>query len=173
MVEGAEAVRRALGRPMPRAEVAAVRQVAARAVGLSAELRQVRSVRLVPGGGLKMHEGTATHRGHTLLKHVGLRPKQLAKRFKTEPRLKFSSSFTDRQAAETAVAKAIQDSQQVIVVWLASPLPGLLIQTDAGTVVGKSMARDGTIISTSKVRVALRKESTMLGYYVKTAYPTP
>jgi hypothetical protein len=134
---------------------------------------ELRSVRLVPGGGLKMHEGTATHRGHTLLKHVGKRPKQLTRRFKTEPKLQFSSSFTDRATAETAVAKAIQDNHQTIAQWLASPWPSLLIQTDVGAVVGKSVARGGTIIRTSRVQVALRKEGTVLGYYIKTAYPTP
>jgi hypothetical protein len=134
---------------------------------------ELRSSRLVPGGGLMAHEGTATHRGHTLLKHVGQTPRQLAKRFKTEPYVKWSSSFTDRATAEAAVAKAIQDNPQAITAWLASSLPSLRIHTDVGIVVGRSVAKNGTIISTSKVRVALRKENTVLGYYIKTAHPTP
>jgi CDI toxin RNase A-like protein len=134
---------------------------------------ELRSVRLAPGGGLKIHEGTATHRGHTLLKHVGKRSKQLTKRFKNEPWLQFSSSFTDRATAETAVAKAIEDNHHAIATWLASPLPTLRIQTDVGSAIGISVARSGTIISASKVRVALRKEDTVLGYYIKTAFPTP
>jgi hypothetical protein len=133
----------------------------------------LRSSRLVPGGGLAAHEGTATYRGHTLLKHVGETPSQLAKRFETEPWLTFSSSFSDRAVAETAVAKAIQDNPQAIDAWLASKAPSVVLHTDVGIEVGKSVAKDGTIISTSKVRVILKKEETMLGYYVKTAHPTP
>ena len=134
---------------------------------------ELRSVRLVPGGGLKAHEGPVPQRGHTLLKHVDKTPKQLARRFKTEPWLQFSSSFTDRATAETAVSKAIQDNPQAIAYWLASNAPGLILQTDVGIVVGKSVAKNGTIISTSRVRVVLRKENTVLGYYVKTAHPPP
>jgi len=134
---------------------------------------ELRSSRLVPGGGLMAHEGTATHRGHTLLKHVGKTPKQLAKRFKTEPRLKLSSSFTDRTTAETAVARTIEVNHQAIAGWLASSQPSLRILAEIGFDVGKSLEKDGTIISTSRVRVVLRKEDTMLGYCVQTAYPLP
>jgi hypothetical protein len=135
---------------------------------------ELRSSRLVPGGGLAAHEGgSATHRGHTLLKHLGKEPEQLARRFETEPWLTFSSSFSDRAVAETAVAKVIQDNPQAIEAWLASKAPSVVLQNDVGIEVGKSVAKDGTIIGTSKVRVILKKEDTMLGYYVKTAHPTP
>ncbi len=134
---------------------------------------ELRSSRLVPGGGLAAHEGTATHRGHTLLKHVGRTTEQLAERFKTEPYLEWSSSFPDHAVAETAVATAIQANQPAVAAWLASKAPSLVIQSDVGMLVGKSVAKNGTIVSTSKVRVALRKEDSVLGYYIKTAHPTP
>ncbi len=134
---------------------------------------ELRSTELVPGGGLEAHEGTATHRGHTLSKHVGKTEEELAGRFETEPRLQFSSSFPDRATAETAVAKAIRDHPQAIAAWLASKAPALRIQADVGTVVGKSVSRNGTIINTSKVQVILKREDSMLGYYIKTAFPSP
>ncbi|MFL6164048.1 MAG: RNase A-like domain-containing protein [Jatrophihabitantaceae bacterium] len=147
------------------------------AVAASAAIERLapglRSSRLVPGGGLVGHEGSATLRGHTLLKHVGRSPQQLAQRFQTEPKLIWSSSFTDRATAEAAVAKALDDNRQEVAEWLISPLGKLPVVTDVGMDIGKSVAKDGSIISTSKVRVILRKEDSVLGYYVKSAYPSP
>jgi hypothetical protein len=134
---------------------------------------ELRSSRLVPGGGLRAHEGTVTHRGHTLLKHVGKTPKQLAQRFKTEPDVRWSSSFTDQRVAEAAISEALDKHQATLATWLASPDTFLILDSDLGWQVGTSVSRNGRVVATSKFRVALRKESTMLGYYIKTAYPAP
>jgi Bacterial CdiA-CT RNAse A domain len=134
---------------------------------------ELRSVRLVPGGGLKMHEGTATHRGHTLLKHVGLKPRQLAKRFKREPDVKWSSSFTDRQTAESAIGRLLQDRNAEITQWLAAPSRRLKLDGDYGTEVGRSVSRHGMVKRPSSFRVVLDKEKSPLGYFVRTAYPRP
>jgi hypothetical protein len=134
---------------------------------------ELRTVRLVPGGGLKMHEGTATHRGHTLLKHVGLRPKQLAKRFKQEPRLKYSSSFTDRQTAESAIGRLLHERRSEIAKWLASADLRLRLDGDYGTEVGRSVSRGGVVLRPSTFRVVLDKEKSRLGYFIRTAYPRP
>src|SRR6185312_15008220 len=106
---------------------------------------ELRSVRLVPGGGLKMHEGTATHRGHTLLKHVGKKPKQLRRRFKSEPRIIWSSSFTDRQTAESTIGRLLHERNSDIAEWLASPDPRLELVGDYGKEVGYSVSRDGLV----------------------------
>lgn len=132
----------------------------------------LRSSPLVPGG-LKAHEGSATYRGHTILKHLDKTPGDLVRRFKDEPHLKWSSSFTDRQTAEAAIAQALDENRAAISEWLAQPWPTYRLVNDVGTQVGLSVAKDGTIVSSSKVHVTLRKENTVLGYYIKTAYPAP
>ena len=47
--------------------------------------------------------------------------------------------------------------------------PHLRIDGDLGVQIGKSVARNGTIVTTSKIRLVLRKEPTVLGYYVRSA----
>jgi hypothetical protein len=39
--------------------------------------------------------------------------------------------------------------------------------------IGHSVAQNGTMVHTSKLRVILGKEPSVLGYYIKTAYPMP
>jgi hypothetical protein len=134
---------------------------------------ELRHSRLVPGGGLAAHEGSATYRGHTLLKHVGKTPKELASRFETEPHLQWSSSFTDRHIAESAISEVLKEQQASLANWLAQPSNFLILESDRGSQVGTSVSRDGTIVATSKLRVTLRKESTVLRYYIKTAFPAP
>jgi Bacterial CdiA-CT RNAse A domain len=133
----------------------------------------LRFSRIVPGGGLAAHEGTASYRGHTLLKHVGKTSAQLAARFPNEPDLHWSSSFDERGVAEETIAKLLHDHTSVIKAWLASPHKVLAINVDVGTEVGTSLHSDGTLIRASKIRVVLRRENTVLGYYIKSAFPTP
>jgi Bacterial CdiA-CT RNAse A domain len=134
---------------------------------------ELRSSRIVPGGGLAAHEGTATHRGHTLLKHVGKSPKQLAKRFKNEPGLNFSSSFSDRATAEAAIAKTLDENRRTIADWLSGPEKPLTLHGAFDEIVGRSVGRDGRALRTGRLRVILRSEGTDLGFYIRTAYPTP
>jgi hypothetical protein len=152
------------------AEFRSVAEADAAIQRLAPELRQSR---LVPGGGLAAHEGSATYRGHTLLKHVGKTPKELADRFKTDPGLQRSSSFTDRRTAEAVSAKMLDDHQQDIARWLASPRSTLKLRSSFGKEIGKSVAVGGTIVSASGSFMVLRKESSVLGYYIRTVFPTP
>jgi hypothetical protein len=135
--------------------------------------RRLRSSPLVPGGGLQAHEGSADHRGHTIGKHVTMTEEELAERFQTEPYLEWSSSFTDRHTAEAAIAMALANNHWLIRTWLRQPLQVFRFEADVGAEIGRSLGADGTMVSTSKLRVVLRKEDTMLGYYIKTAFPTP
>ena len=134
---------------------------------------ELRSSRIVPGGGLAAHEGTASYRGHTLLKHVGKTPEQLAERFKNEPHLRWSSGFTDRQVAEAAIARVLDEQQLRLAWWSHNATGSLILESDVGSEIGTSVSQDGAIIRTTKVRVVLRKETSMLGYYIKTAHPSP
>jgi hypothetical protein len=134
---------------------------------------RLRSSPLVPGGGLQAHEGTLTHRGHTIAKHVKKTRAELLQRFQTEPDLMLSSSFTDRGTAEVAIAKALQQNRQAIQSWLTKPQPVLRLRVDVGVDIGHTVAQNGTMVHTSKLRVILGKEPSVLGYYIKTAYPMP
>lgn len=153
-------------------EVAEYRTAAEADAAIKRLPKHLRSSPVVPGG-LSAHEGTATHRGHTLLKHVGKTPGQLIQRFKAEPHLKWSSSFTDHRSAEAAIAHALDKNRDAIGEWLTQSWPTYRFVADVGADVGHSVGKDGTIVYASKVHVTLRKEDTMLGYYIKTAYPTP
>lgn len=133
---------------------------------------RLRSSPVVPGG-LKAHEGDAAYRGHTILKHLDKTDEQLTERFANEPKLRWSSSFSDRGTAEAAIAHALRQNQSAIQGWLGRSRPVLKFEVDIGVEIGRSLAQDGTIVSASRVRVVLRKEDTMLGYYIQTAYPTP
>jgi hypothetical protein len=133
----------------------------------------VRSSPLVPGGGLEAHEGTETVRGHTLRKHVNKTPRQLAKRFRADPDLRWSSSFTDRYTAEAAISQALGQNGHKIARWNASNADTLIIDADVGCEIGSSLSVNGIMVRTPKLRVVLRKESSVLGYYIKTAFPTP
>jgi hypothetical protein len=152
---------------------AEVRSAAEADAAIERLVPELRRSRLVPGGGLAAHEGTATYRGHTLLKHVGKSPAELAQRFQTESDIGWSSSFTDRQVAESAISEALDNHQAAVITWLAGGSAFLTLDPDLGWQVGTSVSRNGTIMATSKFRVVLRKEGTVLGYYIKTAYPTP
>jgi CDI toxin RNase A-like protein len=135
--------------------------------------RRLRSSPLVPGGGLQAHEGSGGQRGHTVARHVNKTPAELAQRFKHDPNLKWSSSFTDRATAEAAIAMALAYNRSALRNWLDQSWPTYRFVVDVGADIGRSMARNGTMVSTSKVHVTLRREDTMLGYYIKTAFPTP
>jgi len=135
---------------------------------------ELRSSRLVPGGGLQAHEGeSATHRGHTLLKHYNKTVKQLTRRFKDEPDLTWSSSFFDRRTAESVIGRVLEEKDPEIAQWLASPSGRLQLDADYGTEVGYSVRRDGVIRRPTTFRVVLFKEDSQLGYFIRTAYPRP
>jgi hypothetical protein len=131
---------------------------------------ELRSAPVVPGG-LMAHEGTATARGHTIGKHVRISRRALAKRFTADPRLRFSSSFVSRAKAEAAISRVLADSDTAIAGWLRNPRAPLVLEGDFGQVIGRTMDRSGRITKTTKVRVILKKENSMLGYYIKTAFP--
>jgi hypothetical protein len=131
------------------------------------------SSRLVPGGGLAGHEGTAVYRGHTLLKHVGKTSEQLAERLATDPNLTWSSSFTDRGTAEAAISDALSQHSQRAAIWIGSNSHTWIIDADVGWEIGRSVHRSGMMVTSTRLQVVLRRESSVLGYHIKTAFPTP
>jgi Bacterial CdiA-CT RNAse A domain len=135
--------------------------------------KRLRSSPLVPGGGLQAHEGSATYRGHTIGKHVKKTPTELAQRLAMEPRVNVSSSFVDRARAEAAIARVLDGNRQAIASWLTDPELPLKLRGDFGEIVGVSVTRGGKAVTTSKLRVILKAEDSDLGFYIRTAYPSP
>lgn len=154
-------------------EFAEVRTAAEADAAIRRLPKRLRSSLLVPGGGLAAHEGTAAHRGHTILKHVKKTRKELAQRFKAEPDLHLSSAFDNRAVAEAAIAKVLKQHDPAIRAWLKTGKKGLVLEADLGRRLGLSLHRDGRIETATRARVVLAKEESSIGYYIKTAFPTP
>lgn len=127
---------------------------------------------LVPGGGLTAHESLG---GHTLARHLGLTPTELANRLTAQIALPRASSFTDRETAEQAISDAINANQTQITKWLADTAARLQINYTAANPIGISLARGATsTLAVQSLQVILRRDSTVsLGYYILTAYPEP
>jgi len=57
--------------------------------------------------------------------------------------------------------------------WMAGNAGTLILNADVGFDVGTSISVSGTVVTTTKLRVVLRRELSVLGYYIKTAFPMP
>ncbi|MCC7137380.1 MAG: hypothetical protein IT460_02985 [Planctomycetes bacterium] len=71
----------------------------------------------IPGGSLTAHEGLGG--AHTLERHVGRTPEELARRAATEAKREVST-FPDRAGADRAVARVLYDRRDRVAAWLAS-----------------------------------------------------
>ncbi|HEU5269333.1 MAG TPA: RNase A-like domain-containing protein [Jatrophihabitans sp.] len=154
-------------------EVAEYRTAAEADAAIKRLPARLRSSPLVPGGGLKAHEGEATFRGHTILKHVKRTREELAERHLSDPNLQWSSSFPDRATAEAAIARVLDLNRLKITKWKDGSPGALILDADVGWQVGISVAPSGMMVTTAKLRVVLRREPSVLGYYIRTAFPTP
>jgi hypothetical protein len=89
------------------------------------------------------------------------------------PRLKGTSSFPDRQIAESSVAAALQANEDQITQWLSSTSSGLRLAHEFSYPVGRmAIAATGEVIDARSVAVILRRSKAMPGgYRVHNAYP--
>ncbi len=127
--------------------------------------------RLTPGGGLKAHEGLG--RGHTLARHVGRSTNQLRDRLSQVAR---ASTFNTRAIAEDAVSGALVAQRLRVRLFLSKSSPDdlLVVEQQFNRSIGQTLGRGETSASSvSNVRVVLQRDTSSLGYYVKTAYPIP
>lgn len=113
--------------------------------------------------------------GHTLARHVGRTPDELASRLENEPGLRAASSFPDRATAERAVALALVTQRDRLERWQARgarrPNLALDVRASDGRPFGVTLARgDPRPRVTRSARVVLRARGS--GFYVLTAYPT-
>jgi len=126
--------------------------------------------RIVPGG-LAAHEGPG--RGHLLAKHVRKSRRFLQARLNNEPHISMASTFKDRRTAEAAAAWLLRTKDVEVRAWLNNPRGLLDISGDFGHHTGRCLARDGTMVQSTKVRLLLKVDRSTLGYYIKTGHPEP
>lgn len=127
---------------------------------------------LTPGGGLQFHEDAG---GHTLERHVETDDSDLIQRFAEDPRLKASSTFTTRAAAEEAIGGVIRSEAGEIRSWLAGPKATLPLAGRADAPIGRLIKRGSTESEeVSGIRVVLLRDPAVPdGYRILTAFPTP
>jgi CDI toxin RNase A-like protein len=142
-------------------------------IGIGASKAGPPRTRIVPGGGLKAHEGVG--RGHTLARHVGLTDDMLRARLTgsagTKP-VNRASTFFDRATAEDAVSGALTANATRVQLFLGSNKARTEIVQEFDRAIGRSIGKGESAVSeVSKVKVILVKDSSKLGYHVRTAFP--
>ena len=133
---------------------------------------------LAPQGSLRRHEDAG---GHTLepgRAHVGATDQQLIDRLATNPKIKGSSSFSDRAAAERAVHENLSGNTEKLDEWLNSGKQKAVFDWKHEQPVGRHAPQGATasteLADVSSSRVVLVRDSTMPdGYRVQTSFPKP
>jgi hypothetical protein len=113
--------------------------------------------------------------GHTLARHVGRTPDELASRLAAERGLSAASTFPDRATAERAVALALATQRDRVDRWIARgprrPNLALTVRSPDRRPFGVTLPRGGGDPREARVaRVVLRARGD--AFYVLTAYPT-
>lgn len=112
--------------------------------------------------------------GHLLLKHVGQSETQLLQRLANEPGISGSSSFYNRDTAESAIARTLDAKQAEVRAWLNTSKPQMKIEYTLPENVGITIDHGMTnAIDTSNLRLILRRDPSMpTGYRIHTGFPT-
>jgi hypothetical protein len=108
--------------------------------------------------------------GHAIARHVGRTDAQLAAR-----NIRYSSTFDDLAAAETATGDNVAANQGDIAQWLAGTDRRLVITNPMDSAGGRVLERStGNILNPSSVRTVLERNPSMSdGYLIITSYPEP
>jgi hypothetical protein len=114
--------------------------------------------------------------GHTLARHIGRTDAELAARLRREPRISAASTYTDLEAAETAVGAALATARRRVDGWARrqGPRPNLVLNYTApgGQRVGRSLARGARqAVPATQALVVLRWDDRRGRWYVLTSYP--
>jgi hypothetical protein len=112
--------------------------------------------------------------GHTLKKHVGKSDDELRARLQREGKIAAASTYTDREAAESTIARALENYADRVQSWSARrgnrPNLALEFHGDAVHPVGRTMHRgDSGSQPCSNAVVVLKADGD--SYYVLTSYP--
>jgi hypothetical protein len=112
--------------------------------------------------------------GHTLARHVGRTDAELAQRLGREHGISAASTYTDRAAAETTVARALSQNGPRIQSWLSrnGSHPNLALDyRGIGIVIGRSLARGRRTAVPCDDAIVVLRWSGDTDYYVLTSYP--
>ena len=133
--------------------------------------------RLVPAGGLSVHERLG---GHALARHVknGATSAQieaaLASRLAADASIPAASAFLSRSVAEKAITEALESNQAAVCAWLSGRAGRLVLTHRASESVGLVLARGTTTVTTSRTLVVVLDRlppQAPLCFIIKTAYP--
>lgn len=142
------------------------------------------STPIVPGGGLRAHEGGAAN-GHLIAKHVSKVDARLVERANTSvtrsngrtcPPPARVSAFFERATAEVAASQTIAANESGIVAWLEGKSPRLTIQNPTRAApVGRSVQRySSEVKDVAGAELVLIRDSSMPGgFRILTGYPIP
>lgn len=132
--------------------------------------KDCRPLGLVPGGGLEAHEGL--RRGHTLLKHVNVTDAMIRSRV-LGGQVKVASRFFNRALAEDAVSGALVANRLSVEQFLRSSKSFTFIEQSFNREIGTIFSKAGGFQAGNTVRVMLVRDSSELGYFVRTAFVNP
>ena len=126
---------------------------------------------IVDGGGLMTHENAG---GHVVKRHVGQSEADLLHRLTVEPKIAGSSSFHDRETAESAISQALNSNSKQIADWLSGSLPRLRVDYTGQSYTGVSVTRGASkAVGVNSIRIIIvRDPSLPIGYRIQTAFPT-
>ncbi len=112
--------------------------------------------------------------GHTLARHVGRTDAELLERLARERGISAASTYSDRAAAESTVARALAQNATRVQSWLSrtGPHPNLALDYHgAGIVIGRSLARGRQTSVPCDNAIVVLRWSGGSDYYVLTSYP--
>lgn len=112
--------------------------------------------------------------GHTLKKHIDKSDDELRARLQRERNIAAASTYTDREAAETAIAEALENDADRVRNWSArrGNKPNLVLDVhgDAAHPIGRTMHRGDTVSQPCSNAIVVLKAYGD-SYYVLTSYP--
>jgi hypothetical protein len=135
-------------------------------------VRDERGEMVFPGGWRTDLRGQDVLGGHTVGKHVGKTPEELADRARTEG-LPYASTFSTTQDAERAIEKTLRVKGDDVSEWLAAGGKKMRLDLTLDDVTGISVDAAGQVHDVSGVRIILVRADTPSGYRVLTAFPQP
>ena len=111
--------------------------------------------------------------GHTDDRHIGKSERWLRKRINRE-NLDEASSFYDYPAANLTQARFIKKYKKEIDAWVKSDKTENFVEDiEMNRNIGIHVPKNGKVNDTNSARVVLKKDSSELGYHIRTSYPVP
>ncbi len=126
---------------------------------------------LAPGGGLNSHEARG---GHLIDRHIGKTDAELLQRLQRDPRIRASSTFTDRATAERVANEVLSNPQNIVEInrWLNNPSSRrtLPLNYNGNAIIGRVIDRGSNSASDAENAVIVLKKDNQ-GSFIITGYP--